>query len=58
MLDDDCAQGGFEYLLLIGSAVFLVILVLLVTRSQVFTPVMNSSAVNATSIHNSIRNVT
>jgi len=55
---EESAQGGFEYLLLIGAAILLVVLVLTVVRNQIFTPVTNSSATNATSIQSHIQNLT
>lgn len=56
--EDEASQGGFEYLLLVGAAILLAVLVLTVARSSVFNPIMNSSTPNATSVKNQIRNVT
>ncbi|HLC47583.1 MAG TPA: hypothetical protein VJI13_00780 [Candidatus Norongarragalinales archaeon] len=55
---DEKAQTAIEYILLIGSVIFLVIIVFLVVKDKVFGGSGSTISNNSGSVISSIRNVT
>ncbi|MFH1258056.1 MAG: class III signal peptide-containing protein [Candidatus Micrarchaeota archaeon] len=55
---DEKAQTAIEYILLIGSVIFLVIIVFFIVKDKVFGGSGSSITNNSDSISSTIRNVT
>lgn len=54
---DERGQTSLEYVLIVAGIILLVVVTTLIIRGQIITPLTNSTASNATTIKNLIKNV-